>query len=384
VIPKVSLFIRVGQQYLKPVASANKRIKPQYAIVDGKPTHAPSGVYYVRYACDGKRKWESVGAELDAALAAKSRLEGRPSDQASAPAPAPKETLIANRRDLSGAITTYIYRIAARKKPKTPAAYRKALEYFRESCKKIHLEEIEKEDLLQFADFLRAKPLAPRTVSNTFEHVMTFFKAQGCKIPIPKDDRPDYTQEEPETYEPEELEAMFAVCTPEERLLFRFFLMTGFREQETIYVSWKNVDATGGVVQVKHKPHYDWTPKAYKEREVPVPAELTADLLQAKPATAKPTDLIFSAPEGGPNGHMLRILKRVAKRAGLDPDSCWLHKFRATFATTALQGGVDIRTVGTWLGHSDKDLTSTMRYLRPARGAAVRVMVESIWSTKTA
>jgi integrase/recombinase XerD len=167
-------------------------------------------------------------------------------------------------------------------------------------------------------------------------------------------------------------------------LLFRFFLMTGFREQETIYVAWKNVDSSGGVVQVRHKPQYGWTPKAYKEREVPAPAELIAELLKAKPATAKATDLIFTAPEGGPNGHMLRILKRVAKRAGLDPDDCWLHKFRATFATTALQGGVDIRTVGKWLGHSDKDLTSTMRYLRPARGAAVRTMVESIWSTQRA
>lgn len=286
-IPKVTLFIRAGQQYFKPVISANKRIKPQYAIIDGKSTHVPTGVYYLRYACDGKRKWESAEAELDAALAHKSRLEGKPGGQASTPAP--KEIVIASRRDLAVAITTYIGRIATRKKPKTHAAYRKALEYFQESSKKIHLEEIETEDLLQFADFLRAKPLAPRTVSNTFEHVMTFFKASGCKIPIPKDDRPGYTQEEPETYEPEELEAMFAVATPEEKLLFRFFLMTGFREQETMYVAWRNVDTNGGVVQVRHKPQYGWTPKAYKEREVPVPAELIADLLKAKPATAKPT-----------------------------------------------------------------------------------------------
>ena len=43
-----------------------------------------------------------------------------------------------------------------------------------------------------------------------------------------------------------------------------------------------------------------------------------------------------------------------------------LHKFRATFATHALQGGVDLRTVQSWMGHTD--LASTMRYLRPARG----------------
>ena len=39
---------------------------------------------------------------------------------------------------------------------------------------------------------------------------------------------------------------------------------------------------------------------------------------------------------------MLRALKRNAKKAKLNPDEFWLHKFRATFATTHLQAGVDL------------------------------------------
>jgi len=34
-----------------------------------------------------------------------------------------------------------------------------------------------------------------------------------------------------------------------------------------------------------------------------------------------------------------------------------------------LQAGVDIRTVQQWMGH--KDLASTMRYLKPARGKGI-------------
>jgi integrase/recombinase XerD len=75
---------------------------------------------------------------------------------------------------------------------------------------------------------------------------------------------------------------------------------------------------------------------------------------------------------------MLRILKGTAERAGLCPTECYLHKFRATFATHALQGGIDLRTVQASMGHTD--LASTMRYLRPARGEKVQAQVEALWA----
>jgi site-specific recombinase XerD len=48
----------------------------------------------------------------------------------------------------------------------------------------------------------------------------------------------------------------------------------------------------------------------------------------------------------------------------------YLHKFRATYATTCLRYGVDLRALQTWMGHSD--LASTMRYLPAASGPGVR------------
>ena len=40
---------------------------------------------------------------------------------------------------------------------------------------------------------------------------------------------------------------------------------------------------------------------------------------------------------------MLRALKRNATKAKLNPDEFWLNKFRATFATTHLQAGIDLQ-----------------------------------------
>ena len=70
---------------------------------------------------------------------------------------------------------------------------------------------------------------------NKFENVMTFLKANGIHGLVGKNDWPYYTEEEPEIYEQEELDKLFAKCDSEERLWYEFFLMTGMREQEVMY-----------------------------------------------------------------------------------------------------------------------------------------------------
>jgi hypothetical protein len=49
-------------------------------------------------------------------------------------------------------------------------------------------------------------------------HVLSFLKAQGIRAA--EDDWPKYVEEEPEVYKQEELDALFAACTEQERLWF--------------------------------------------------------------------------------------------------------------------------------------------------------------------
>ena len=199
---------------------------------------------------------------------------------------------------------------------------------------------------------------------------MGFLKGQGVKGLVKKEDWPSYVEEEPEIYEPEELETFFDACNDEERHWFGFFLMTGMREQEVIYSDWKNFNPKKRTVTVKHNPKYDWTPKAYKERHIPIPESLVNSLIPMMGS-----GLMFPTTGGKPKTDFLEVCKAIAKRAGLDPDNWWLHKFRATFATMHLQAGVDLRTVQAWCGHVD--LESTLRYLRPAEGDAVQAKVNN-------
>jgi integrase len=265
------------------------------------------------------------------------------------------------------------------KKPKTLAAYTTALNYFTESCPKIFLQDIDRKDLLKFCAFLRdEKKQAPRSVYNKFENLMTFLKANGIRGLAGKNDWPRYTEEEPEMYEKEELDTLFKACGPDERLWFEFFLTTGMREQEVMYAYWSDVNLSACTVRVTHKPDRGWTPKAYKEREIPIPAKLVKALKGWKAKSDKTCNLLLPTSGCNPKLDFLDCLKACAERAKLDKDGFWLHKFRATFATRCLWAGVDLRTVQLWLGHSDME--STMRYLKPSRSQQIRKKVNQIFA----
>jgi integrase len=131
-------------------------------------------------------------------------------------------------------------------------------------------------------------------------------------------------------------------------------------------------------VTVRYKPEYGFSPKNYREREIPIPAKLVKQLKAWKARADKDCGLVFPTAGCRPKLNFLDDLKAVAERAKLDKESFWLHKFRATFATWSLWAGVDLRTVQQWLGHSDME--STMRYLKPSRSQQVREKVNEIFA----
>jgi integrase len=82
-------------------------------------------------------------------------------------------------------------------------------------------------------------------------------------------------------------------------------------------------------------------PKDAEEREVPLPDYLVARLEEMR----QPCGLIFPTDAGKANARFLRILKRLEERAGLDPETVELHKFRKIYATLQHRDGVDARTI---------------------------------------
>lgn len=365
-----------GTRYCPVVLASNGRIRPDVVLVNGRPERHSEGSYYLEWREKGRRVRLSVGKDAQDAAARRQRKEAELSalNNGVAVLPEPDD----GHRSVAAAVADFLEETELTKKPKTLAAYTTALNYFTESCRKLYLHEIERHDLLKLSGFLRdQKKQSPRSVYNKFETVMTFLKANGIRGLVGKNDWPRYTEEEPEMYEQEELDKLFQACTEEERLWYEFFLMTGMREQEVMYTYWSDVNFAASTVRVSHKPDRNWTPKAYKEREIPIPTKLVKALKGRRAKSSKSCDLVFPTSRCNPKLDFLDCLKACAERAEMDQDDFWLHKFRATFATRCLWAGVDLRTVQQWLGHSDME--STMRYLKPSRSEKVREKVNEIF-----
>jgi integrase len=112
------------------------------------------------------------------------------------------------------------------------------------------------------------------------------------------------------------------------------------------------------VLEVKRKPHLNWSPKQHHCRKITIPQSLVDAIRdrQKKSSWA----LIFPNGDGLPKHHLLRDLQKLAERAGAKFHT-ELHKLRKTCATRWAVAGMPVHVIQRLLGH--KSLETTQRYL---------------------
>lgn len=299
------------------------------------------------------------------------------------------------QRLISEAIESYLKDVEPpQREQKTYDEYRLVLHKFRDTCGKRYLQEINRDDCLGFMRHLYSMGNEARTVFNRMGIVQQLLRLHGITGLLKPRDKPKFVSNVREMYQPEELKALLKACSPDERVLYMFFLLTGERDKEVRYTTWSDIDFRRKCVRVTAKKHLGFKPKDKEEREIPVPSLLLTALKEYKVRQAgpNPNDLIFPTSQGRPDKKFENKLKRIARRGKLNCGHCqskhgnkcsegphcskwYLHKFRHTFATTNLEHGVSIRTVQEWLGHSD--LESTMVYLKFVRHKDIQKLLDT-------
>ena len=364
------------------IVERNGRIVRDHVWVDGRDEHHPEGRYYLEWYENGKRRRqpvESYDLLLPAARAKSIELNAVRAGLMAVPEA--QLASVPTRLTMDAAIDQYLEYIRKHRSLRTYRTYRPVLNVlFRNSYAKTYVDEVTREDILKFTSDCFDQGLVPRTVYDRLVTVLQLFMRHGFKGLVESSDWPSYVETIRPIYEPEEIAAMLQHADLDEAILIKFCLVSGFRDREIRYVTWRDVDFRNSVVRVTAKPIWKFKPKNYEERAVPLPAAMIDKLQQLKTRrNATPANLVFPNTKGKPNSLHIEVVKRVAHRAKLNCGQCvtkhgnrcaegpycqrfYLHKFRHTFATEHLRHGIDVRTLQSWMGH--RDIQSTMVYLK--------------------
>jgi integrase len=375
--------------------SANGRVKPDTVIVNGVDVAFPVGHYELRSFEGSKTKWTRIEGNATDALAALKVAQKRANAVAIADDAGVQVVLDPMRIPLRDSYRGFVQ--AARDRGSVEAAeiYERTLEEFLAGCSKVYADELTNDDVLKFHGQMRERGLKPRTVYNRHKNLRSFLLSLGFSAKKLKDiagsRAPRFEKTLPEIYEPAELKAFFKSLESDyDVLFFDLLLTTGLREREAMHLEWGDISYSRRTLQVKSKPKYKHKIKDCEEREMPLTLKLVKQLQNYR--EKHPYGQLVFGKLGGtvdaPDGHLLRRLKQLINRAGLQCGSCktcistkecenwWLHKFRANYITTLLRDGMDLRSAMALSGHAD--IESVMRYLRPAGGVEVQKRVNSI------
>jgi len=266
-------------------------------------------------------------------------------------------------------LESFLLLLAAQRSPRTVDAYRRDLTSFA-SFRGGAIADAETTELERWIAQMRADGLAATTIARRSAAARSFFRQlvllgrrpdnPAAELVLPK--RPRTL---PRALSPAETERLIEAATGvtpramRDRALVELLYGSGLRVSEAVGAARSAVDLDARTVRV--------IGKGRKERIVPL-GRPAVEAVRRYLALGRPhldrrhrPDLFLNARGGAlTRAGAFLILRRLAAKAGLEPERVHPHLLRHSFATHLLEGGADLRSVQEMLGHAD--LTTTERY----------------------
>ena len=266
-------------------------------------------------------------------------------------------------------VERYLLLLAAQRSPRTVDAYRRDLAALA-GFLGAPVGTATTESLERWMAEMRAAGRAGTTIARRIAAVRSYFRHElllGSRTDNPAADvaAPTRTRKLPRTLSPAESERLIEAAngnTPRglrDRALVELLYGAGLRVSEAVGLARPSVDLDSRIVRV--------IGKGDKERLVPL-GRPAAESVRRYMAFGRPhldrrhrPDLFLNARGGAlTRAGAFLILRKLAEKAGLEPERVHPHLLRHSFATHLLEGGADLRSVQEMLGHAD--LSTTERY----------------------
>jgi integrase len=333
--------------------------KPRRYIKPNKKKEYPEGTTWVlRYSdpVSGQRRRDQIQApSLGVALKRRAEKEVQLLSAVPATAPAQEEKVT-----LQDASELYFRNLESRGlDAKSIRVYRSAVDPFVQMCTKTYVQDVNKQDLLDFMGWLRRQPVAvrahgnpQRTMFNKVGHVAIFLKTFGVSKLLKKSEYPRFHAKKVVAHTDEELALLYSEADDDERFLLDFMIGSMVRDAEAHNCRYS--DLTGTTLTIRGKQH--------KTRTVEISPRLAASIQERRKRSD--SEYLFPNRSGLPNQHLLRDLQDLAVQADAKFHT-ELHKLRKTGASRRYRAGSLLMTLMSELGH--ESLSTTQVYLSDVR-----------------
>jgi integrase/recombinase XerD len=274
------------------------------------------------------------------------------------------------------AVEAFLAVLRTTRAPRTVEAYRRDLTGLAAWLGR-PIETVTTEELERYLAELRAEGLAPSTVARRIAAIRSFFRHRqllGVRSdnPAAELDLPRRRRRLPRTLSPAEAERLVEAANGvaprdlRDRALVELLYGAGLRVGEAVGLDKASVDLEQRLVRA--------VGKGSKERIVPIGRQaveaLRRYLSRGRPyLDRRHRPELFLNARGGPltRAGAFLILRKLAERAGLEPERIHPHLLRHSFATHLLEGGADLRSVQEMLGHADLSTTELYTHVSDRR-----------------